>query len=600
MSSLQARLTQTETTSPVKNTGARVLAQWLVRHDIRTVFLVPGLQIDPIVAELCNTSGLQVITATHELTAGYMADGYARASGRPGICISIGTVGTASLLAAAVTAKADHSPVLFITGNVAKAKQHAGAFQDGWPGGTHDMELLRQAVGYSGVVHSASDLNRQLDAAVASMFGILQQPAHLCIPFDIQQESCTATLSAASPLWSEAMVGQRPLPKEWIQRLAGASRLMVLAGSRLGTARGAELLRAFAETFNIPVATTLSAKGLLPENHPLSLGNFGFAGSWRANESLLDNQTDLLLVVGADLNERDSLGWDPRLRMRHRTILSIDATVPSEQHPLSPDCQIHADATSILHHLLANKEALLHPLLATTPQRSAWIQSLSQIPRIYPAARNCLARPNTIAPDHLVLALRESLPENAILVVDAGLHRLFAGHFWVSLQAGAFFSACALAPLGWAIAAAIGIKLARPQQPVVVLTGDGCLQAHGNELATMARFELPILVVVCNNQAYGSIQRHHEQDARAIALTALPEINWIQYAKALGCLAAPVEDLSQLAQVLAAQMATLTQAHGKPLVLDVNTTGHMMLPNPTATRPEGWISNQPITGDDAI
>ena len=117
---------------------------------------------------------------------------------------------------------------------------------------------------------------------------------------------------------------------------------------------------------------------------------------------------------------------------------------------------------------------------------------------------------------------------------------------------------------------------------MVVLTGDGCLQAHGNELATMARFGLPILVVVCNNRAYGSIRRRLEHDVRAAALAALPGVNWTQYAESLGCQAVRVEDLARLPQVLAPRMATLSQAHGVPLVLDVNTTGPMTLPAPAA------------------
>ena len=224
----------------------------------------------------------------------------------------------------------------------------------------------------------------------------------------------------------------------------------------------------------------------------------------------------------------------------------------------------------------------LQPLKATATQRTAWIQSLSEIPRTYQVGGSAAPGANTIRLDHLVLALRERLPPETILVVDAGLHRLFAGHFWLSLQANCFFAACGLAPFGWAIAAAIGIKLARPRQPVVVLTGDGCLQAHGNELATMARFGLPILVVVCNNRAYGSIRRRLEHDVRAAALAALPGVNWTQYAESLGCQAVRVEDLARLPQVLAPRMATLSQAHGVPLVLDVNTTGPMTLPAPAA------------------
>ena len=566
-----------------------MLAEWLLWRGVDTVFVVPGLQIDPIFRELCQTREIRVITATHELTAGYMADGFARASGRPGVCISIAAAGTASLLAAAITAKTDQSPVLFITGNVPTAKQPCGAFQDGWSSGTDDLELLRRAVGYSGVAMSIADLDKQLELAFASMFGLPRQPAHVCLPLDIQNEICPDNLAAVSaqPRAPSATAPNATLPADLARHLAPARRVILLAGSRLSSRRGAEALRAFSETFNIPVATTLAAKGLLPENHPLSLGNFGFAGSQRANNSLLNTPTDLLFVLGADLNERDSLGWDVRLRQQHRLILIIDSTPLPDQHPLQPDWVMQADAASVLLQMLSTATDALRPLESSATQRIPWIQSLMEVPRLFQAAERQVAEANTIAPDQLVFSLRENLPAETIMVVDAGLHRLFAGHYWLSLQANAFFSACGLAPLGWALAAAIGIKLANPRQPVVVLTGDGCLQAHGNELATMARFGLPILIVVCNNQAYASIQRHFDSAERAAKMASLHGINWIQYAKALGCPAFRLENVDDLPSILNSHLASFRQAHGSPLVLEANTTGHTSLPSPTVVPSAG-------------
>ena len=555
-----------------------MLAEWLAGKNISAVFLVPGLQLAPCLTELCQNQALRVITATHELTSGYMADGYARATGKPGVCLSIGAAGTAGFLAAAVTAKADQSPVLFITSNVPATNQHAGAFQDGWAGGTDDQALLRRAVGFSACVFSAQDLEPQLDAAFTRMLDSPQQPAHLIVPLDVQKDLCAQTPATQHE-------PPRPSPThhvaglaELMSQLASARRVLVLAGSRLNTERGARLLRRFAETFQLPVATNLAGKGLLPEDHPLSLGNFGFAGSRRANESLLEATSDLLLALGSDLNERDTLGWDPRLRQRHRRTCCVDAVILPEQHPLLPDWQMAADVPTVLEALLAAEADALQPLVATQAERSDWIDSLRSIPQRYQALKEASAAPRTIAPDRLVGALREQLPPETILVVDAGLHRLFAGHYWLSLQANAFFSACGLAPLGWAIAAAIGIKLARPGQPVVVLTGDGCMQAHGNELATMARFQLPILVIVCNNSGYGSIQRRLAADEPAAALTRLAGIDWTQYAEALGCPGRRVENLPALLSVLATQLASLRQAEGAPLLLEVNTTGHSGLP----------------------
>ena len=212
-----------------------------------------------------------------------------------------------------------------------------------------------------------------------------------------------------------------------------------------------------------------------------------------------------------------------------------------------------------------------------------WLNSLRAIPRIDEPSDALRATGESMSLDHLVMELRRVLPDDAILVVDAGLHRVFAGHYWSCRTPGTFFTASTVAPMGWAIAAAIGIQVARPGRPVVVLTGDGCMLAHGNELATMARSDLPIIVVLCRNRSYGSIRRHFAANAPAAAWTSLPAVDWAEYAMAQGARGIEVGEVHTLRGALETALRVGENGQrrkGKPTLVEVPTPMDQPLPGP--------------------
>lgn len=546
-------------------TGSEFLLHALREQGLGHVFLVPGGHIDPLVAELGKGGGPQPIVAAHEQGAGFMADGYARVGGRFGACLCIGGPGAANFLPAAVAAKSDRSRVLFVTGDVPTTQQGRGAFQDGSLDGTSDAAFLRPATVYSEEVELPGQLPRQLAAAFRAMFGIPPGPAHLSIPTDIQQ----ATLPAAPPVtprWEPA----RPVDVGELARVADevlgrATKLAVLAGRGCVYAEAGEELRAFAEAFDVPVATTFASKGILPDDHPLSLGMFGYAGSNQAVTALLADDLDALLVLGSSLNLRDTLFWSRELSGRKQVVqIDLDPGMLGRDYPVAN--RVVGDCREALRLLRGFADGPLKRLRATAADRRNWVAGLKALPAFFDTA-NLTSSATPIHPARLIGEMRRVLPRETILFVDSGAHRAFAGHYWESFGPGGVRSATNLGPMGWAIAAAVGGKLANPAAPVVVVTGDGCMHMHGIEIATAARYRVPVIFVVSNNSALGNVYMRAKKDNPGAAeMTRLPTIDWAAFGRVLGAGGRRVESPDELAPALHEALAA-----GGPFVLDVVT-----------------------------
>jgi acetolactate synthase-1/2/3 large subunit len=547
-------------------TGREFLLQSLRGQGLTHVFLVPGGHIDPLVAELGKGVGLQPVVAAHEQGAGFMADGYARVSGRFGACLGIGGPGAANLLPAAVAARSDRSRVLFLTGDVPTTLQGRGAFQDGSLDGTGDAEFLRPATVYSEEVELASQLPRQLAAAFRALFGVPSGPAHLSVPSDIQNASLGAEAAVPAERWEPVRpVDAGALTRAAQEVLAGATRLAVLAGRGCVTSEAGEDLRAFAEAFEVPVATTFAGKGVLPEDHRLALGMFGYAGTNRAVTALLADDLDALLVLGSSMNLRDTLYWSRELGGRRQVVqLDTDPTALGRDYPVRH--RVVGDCREALRLLRGLAEGPLRRLAETAAARRAWAAALKALPAFYDAP-NLGSDAVPVHPARLIGEMRWALPRETVLFVDSGAHRAFAGHYWESYGPGGMRSATNLGPMGWAVAAAVGGKLADPAAPVAVITGDGCMRMHGMEVATAARYKVPVIFVVSNNSALGNVyMRARKANAGAAEMTLLPTVDWAAFGRVLGAGGRRVESPDALAPALREALAS-----GGPFVLDVLT-----------------------------
>jgi len=557
------------------------------------VFLVPGGLIDPFLPAFSATEGIIPIVAAHEGGAAYMADGYARASGRFGACFAIGGPGITNMVTAIAAACTDQSSVMVISGQVPSDWEGRGGFQDSSPATLNDVALLQSLTKSSLAVESPHLINYHLRASFMKMLASPQGPVHISLPIDIQRTEVRLPWDKLdASVYSPRFVDLLALERLWQILLPGdprqaPSRIVVLAGAGVEKSRANSDLLAFAERFEIPVATTLRAKGVFPEDHRLSLGIFGYAGHRHAIETILSGEIEVLLVLGSGLSQRDTLFWDRKMLPR-RALIHVDLDPKVIGRTWHSEVPLVGDCGQVLRYLLEAKPPRLAGLAATNHERRTWLENLrSSSPRHYDEEfTNSEAVP--MHPARVLRDLRRVVPRETVLLVDSGAHRAFCGHYWEAYEPLTYLSATNLGPMGWAIPAGIGAKLARPERPLVVVTGDGCMLMHGMEIQTAGRYGIPVIFLVINNSALGNVWLRASQEGPGPAgLAELPTHDWAGFARSLGLKAATVTAPANLEPAFQAALAA-----GTPYLLDVRCDRAFTTPvTPYNQAKKEWVDN---------
>lgn len=566
------------------------VAEYLIRslrdQGVGHIFLDLGGLNDSFMPALSETDGVRPIVAAFEGGAAYMADGYARASGRLGVCMGIGGPGVLNMVTPLTAAMSDRTPVLAISGEVARSWEGMGGFQDASGAAIDDISVLRGVTGLSVSLSSAAVVPHHLRHALTQAL-TRRMPVHLSVPVDVQRAEIDATwLPLESDLISPAIVDERALKKLAMTLAAPDHELIViLAGPGVLHAGGVDELRRFAERFDVPVATTLSGKGLIADGHPLALGVFGYGGSRWAIDAIRSDDLDVLIVIGSGLSQRDTLQWDPAMlpskAMAHIDVdpLRIGRTWPSEHAVVSNP----ATALTRLSEMVdaraldagrAARRAFLDGVRARGPRRIGSEDTTSNAIPMHPA--------------RVVTELRAAFPDNGVLCVDSSAHRAWFAEYWDIHRPRTHFSLTNLGPMGGAIPLGIGAKLARPGQPLLVATGDGCMLMHGMELHTAASEGVPMVVAVMNNSAYGNIYyRAHAMGPWPERLTDITGMDWVGFARSVG---ADGERIERPADIAAAVERAL--AAGGPYLLDLHVDKTYPTPiAPWRERQREWEDN---------
>ena len=475
---------------------------------------------------------------THgEKAAGYMADGYAQASGRPGVVITQGGPGAANLAAGLAEPWQSSTPVIAFTGARSQAQAYKNAYQDV----TAHFESVTK---YSAEVRSTARLPDLLAQAFREATSGDPRPVHLAIAPEAEAGEADLPEPAADPRFLAAPAA-RVEPSQAdveaaVEALTRAERPVIIAGGGVMTSGAWPELIELAERLSIPVATSLSGKGSINEDHPLSVGVLGTYARRCANEVVA--RADLALIVGTRTGSQSTNNWTlpgPDTEIVH---VNIDPRELGRNYPRTTKVGIAADAKVALGRVV---EALGE----TRTEPSEWAAEAGRVVRRWWEGKEALlgSTASPIRPERLCRELTETLPPDAVIVADTGYAAAWAGAYVEMRQPGKRFIRCE-GSLGWALPASIGVKAALPDRPVVCFTGDGGFWYHLGELETAVRYGLNIVFVVLNNHAL-AFDTHildFRFDSKAYELAEFTNVDFAAVGRAIGCRGVRVQDPAEL------------------------------------------------------
>ncbi len=514
--------------------GGAALVQALERNGVDTVFGIPGVHNLEIYRHLPGSS-IRHVAVRHEQGAGYAADGYARASGRPGVCLTTSGPGATNACTAAATAYADSVPVLFCAPGppIGLERLDLGLLHEMKDQSAHFESLVTASVRLS----SPDEIGAAVDEAFAGWRRARPRPVHLELPVDVLEgmwrpagpghaddasvrrwpavERLRAAFDAAGGA-SEGEVGAAL--DRVVELLAASNRpLLVLGGGARGVADGA---RRLAERLGALVLTTVNGKGVVPETHPLSLG-----ASIRLPETRrIFQSADVVLVVGSELGDSDLWGVPVRTEA---PVVRVDVDPHQLNKNIDAAVAVRMDASEALGALLAR----LGDGPAPAAGAPTWAKTAD-------AVRETLRREALVdgAPYEAVnRALSAALPDTTIVGGDSAQVSYFGtAHFWPMGRAGQFLYPTGYATLGYGLPAAVGAKLACPGTPVIALVGDGGFLFTVQELLTAVEQRLALPVVIVDNHGYAEIRQGMEARGMAPIAVDRPTVDFAALSRALG------------------------------------------------------------------
>jgi acetolactate synthase-1/2/3 large subunit len=496
-----------------QKTGARILCEALEQEQVEILFGYPGGAIMPFYDALTSSS-LRHVLVRHEQAAAHAADGYARATGRVGVCVATSGPGATNLVTGLATAFMDSVPIVAITGQVARRFIGTDAFQE-----TDVIGVTQPITKHSILVRSVEELAHAVHEAFAIARSGRPGPVLIDVPKDVQQATTTAPAPCRpTPPW-------RPAPTASLDEAAAraaalvdaAERPLILAGHGIILSNAYAALRAFAEKTGIPVTTTLLGISAFPESHPLSLGLPGMHGRAEVNHAI--NASDVIVAVGMRFDDRvtgNVSQFAPKAQIIH---IDID---PSEMGKvLRPTVPMVADARIALEALTARVAPAQHDDWMATIQ--TWRREAERTGQTPPASSESPDADACPSPQAILAAIRQATRGKALVVTDVGQHQMWAARFYGYDQPNSHLTSGGLGTMGFALPAAMGAALGRPNEPIWVVAGDGGIQMNIQELATIANLRLPIKVAIFNNGYLGMVRQwqqfFHQRNYSEVRIT---------------------------------------------------------------------------------
>lgn len=565
-----------------------VFIRYLKAEGVRTVFGIPGGLIFPFFEALEADEEMRVVMSKHEEGAAFMADGYARTTGKLAVCAGTGGPGSTNLLTAAACSFADGVPLLVVTGQVASHSLGKGAAQETTREDIDIVEMFRPITKYSAMVTSASSFAQHLRRALRLAFSGRPGPVHLNVPVDVWEKE-------VSEEWFDPKTyrpDSRLFDREAVQRagdaLLAAKNPVFLVGSGVRIANAGHHLKALADMLPARVATTPRAKGVYAEDDAYSLGVFGVAGHRDARDVILGDDVDVLFAIGTSLGETSTLNWNPKM-MPSKTFIQLDIDPVRIGRNFPVDVGLVGDAQSILVELVYHLHRKIRDGLfpeSTWEKHALPVRGHDR----YDEAKRRVSDAPDLTPERWRWELSEVMPGGAIVFSDIGGHMLFNIHHLCIREQQQFVINLGFGSMGHGTAAPIGAALAHPGRPVFALVGDGCFTMNGMEILTAAEHDIPVVWIVENNNGHGIT--HHcskiltgGKPMRAASYKRSLDI--AKMADAMGVRSFVVDRPGMMARVLGEALH-----HGGPVVIEVRVDPNVAPPmGARAKSLAGFIEN---------
>jgi acetolactate synthase-1/2/3 large subunit len=555
-----------------KMSGGQALIKSLEMMGVEVMFGLPGGAILPVYDPIID-SPIRHILVRHEQGAGHMASGYAHATGRPGVAMVTSGPAATNVVTPLMDAYMDSVPMVCITGQVPLASIGSDAFQE-----CDTTGITLSVTKHNYLVTSAQDIPHIVREAFHIATTGRPGPVLIDVPKDIVDPK--NPISAMDWYWPSAQDIDRGLPgykptmkghprmiKEAAKLILESKRPVIYAGGGILKARASEALKELVELTGIHVVTTLMARGAFPDRHPLCLGMPGMHGNYTAITAM--QKADLLVALGSRFDDRVTGkldGFAPDAKIIHN---DID---PAELGKVRrPDVPIVGDCRLVIEELVKAVKELGG--LQAQPDRTEWKQTISGWQEKYPLTYDQeYGEGAALKPQFVLERLRdaESTPEDTIVVSGVGQHQMWTSQHWKFDYPNTWINSGGLGTMGYAVPAAVGAKVGRPDRTVWAVDGDGCFQMTAQELVTASSERIPIKVAILNNAYLGMVRQWQEMfyDERYSEVYLSPDLpDYVKWAEAMGCVAFRVEHPDDVD-------ATIEKANSiddRPVVIDFRT-----------------------------
>ncbi|MEI6298115.1 MAG: acetolactate synthase large subunit [Actinomycetota bacterium] len=524
-------------------TGAEALIRSLEMENVEIMFGLPGGCILPAYDPLLKSS-IRHILVRHEQGAGHMAQGYAHVTGRPGVAMVTSGPAATNMVTPLCDAFMDSIPMICITGQVPTTAIGTDAFQE-----CDTVGITRSVTKHNELIMHPDDI----PMAVRQAFHIATTgrpgPVLLDVPKDVLQNTMTWTwptdeeVIASLPGYKPTTKGHPKMIKEAAKLILASEKPLLYIGGGVLKARAADVVRELAELLQIPVVTTLMARGAFPDSHPLCLGMPGMHGNATAITAM--QKSDLLINFGARFDDRVTgkvSTFAPDAKVIH---VDID---PAEQGKVrKPDVPIVGDCRIVVEEILKSVQELLAEG-STQVNIDPWRSKVSGWREKFPVAYDQSEPGGRLKPQFCLEKLRDAAPEGTIVVSGVGQHQMWTSLFWKFNEPYTWVNSGGLGTMGFSVPAAIGAKAARPDRTVWAIDGDGCFQMTAQELVTASTEGIHIKVAILNNTYLGMVRQWQEmfygERYSEVNLAGCPD--FVKWAEAMGCVGIRVDSVEEI------------------------------------------------------